>query len=64
MIATDRLVKRAGDATEGSSTRWPHRLPSNMSRHDSEDMLGSLVAEGMPDREATSNLEDVPEGEV
>lgn len=35
-----------------------------MSRHDSEDVLGSLLAEGMPDRAAAANLENVPEGEV
>lgn len=69
MIATDTLVKR-GDAGEGSSpggggSAWPPSRPrANLSRHDSDDVLGSLLAEGMPDREAAANLEDVPEGEV
>lgn len=70
LIATGSLVKRGGD--EGSSTGggaggWPlgsSRPSSNMSRHDSEDVLGSLLAEGMPDRAAAANLENVPEGEV
>lgn len=73
MIATDTLVKR-GEAGEGDGAvlsggaGWP--LPvvgggaTRMRRTDSEDVLGSLVAEGMPDRDDAANLEDVPEGEV
>lgn len=69
MIATGTLVKRGGDdgsSTGGGSGAWPlaSRPSSNMSRHDSEDVLGSLLAEGMPDRAAAANLENVPEGEV
>ena len=76
MIATDTLIK-SGDAADGSSggggtgggggggVAWAlGKPPSGMSRQDSEDVLGSLLAEGMPDREAAANLEDVAEGEV
>ena len=70
MIATDTLIKR-GDAGDGSNggggtgAAWPlGKPPSNMSRQDSEDVLGSLLVEGMPDREAAANLEDVAEGDV
>ena len=77
MIATDTLVRRGGD--EGSVTGGggggegggqgreggaQHLAPRKLSRHDSEDLLGSLVAEGMPDLAAAANLENMPEGEV
>lgn len=76
MIATDTLVKRgdggegpaaAAAAAEGGGGRppgWPRPASSRMARNDSEDVLESLLAEGMPDRDAAANLEDVPEGEV
>ncbi len=69
MIATDTLVKRGDDGSviggRGGGA-WPlaGRPNSSMSRHDSEDVLGSLLVEGMPDRAAAANLENVPEGEV
>lgn len=71
MIATDTLVKRgeAGEGAVGTASGWPrpassHPQASRMRRSDSEDVLGSLLVEGMPDRDAAANLEDVPEGEV
>ena len=66
MIDTRTLVK-LGESGEGHPVggRVPtRRSKTGMSRHDSDDLLGSLVAEGMPDHEAAANLEDVPEGEV
>lgn len=71
MIATDTLVKRAeaGDAASVGGGCWP-RSPTDgcqrprMRRSDSEEVLGSLVVEGMPDRDAAANLEDVPGAEV
>ncbi|CAM9416584.1 unnamed protein product, partial [Scytosiphon promiscuus] len=67
MIATDTLVKRGDDGSStGAGGSWPlaSRGASRMSRHDSEDVLGSLLVEGMPDRAAAENLENVPEGEM
>lgn len=68
MVATDNLVKRGDDGSStGGGGVWPlggARPASTMSRIDSEDVLGSLLAEGMPDRAAAANLENVPEGEV
>lgn len=66
MIATGTLVKRGGDDGGRGGGAWPlaGRPSSGMSRHDSEDVLGSLLVEGMPDRAAAANLENVPEGEV
>lgn len=52
MIETGTLVK-GGDGNR-----------SNMSRHDSDDLLGSLVTEGMPDLETASNLEGGHESQV
>ncbi|CAN0105316.1 unnamed protein product, partial [Sphacelaria rigidula] len=79
MIATDTLVKRgeagegganpavaAASAVEGAGgvSRTVGGGSGRLSRHDSEDVLGSLLAEGMPDRDAAANLEHVPEGEM
>lgn len=64
MVATGTLVKRGDDGSStGGGGAWPLGA-RQMSRHDSEDLLGSLLAEGMPDRAAAANLENVPEGEV
>lgn len=54
----------AGSGGGGEVGQRPTIGPNRMSRTDSEDVLGSLLAEGMPDRDAAANLEDVPEGEV
>lgn len=66
MIETGTLVKRgdAGDGNTGGRVPGDGGNRSNMSRHDSEDLLGSLVAEGMPDLEAASNLEGGHESQV